>query len=207
MKRLLLVPLALTALLSACGTPACTSETAELHIDYENQFYATTQGVFLSRQRCELEEMDILLTRLGTLDDSPEALGYLQGYLDGISYNASGRLPAYYELLVYAPSQTVPQLLPDGLSDFSKYANARTCFLRALEKNCGSTLLTAPDSPFRAQLPQLQAAFDQLYDPSLISQDWQAEKYAQDLDSFAQLLTEAALLLDPEAVSSLSAPQ
>lgn len=205
MKKSLLLPLALAALLSACGAPDSTSEVS---IDYENQFYATTGGQFLHQQRCELDEMDALLDCLSTLEDTPEARGYLQGYLDGISGNVSGRLSAYYTLWAYAPKATVPQMLPDGLTDpYYQYSNARTSFLDALWQNCDSPLLTDAGSPFRTKLPQLQDAFGQLYDLSIITHDWQAEKYIQDLDAFTLLLAEATALLAPNTAADLSSAQ
>ena len=92
MKIAALLPLALAALLCACGAPACTSEVAGPSINYEAQFYHTTSGLFLQQQRSELAETDALLDRLSKLENTPEALAYLQGYLDGISGNVNGSL-------------------------------------------------------------------------------------------------------------------
>ncbi len=208
MKIAALLPLALAALLCACGAPACTSEVAGPSINYEAQFYHTTSGLFLQQQRSELAETDALLDRLSKLENTPEALAYLQGYLDGISGNVNGSLSACRSLWVYAPKETVPQMFPDGLNEpYLSYSDARTSFLRTLCQNCDNPLLTDPASPFRAKLPQLQEAFDQLYDLNVISCDWQAEKYAQDLDTFTQLLLETTALLDPNAVTDPSTVQ
>ncbi len=70
--------------------------------------------------------------------------------------------------------------------------------LAALLSACG-----APDSTSEVSIDYE----NQLYDLSIITHDWQAEKYIQDLDAFTLLLAEATALLDTNSAADLSAPQ